>query len=109
MYLTIKETADFLNIRESEIESLIRQRRIRAVYDGEQYLINKEQFNNHLQQMEKYRKLIDEILSEPIPDDLDVKDEDQFTEKMRFVEQRDKKEEKTDKEFVVVPKNITYI
>jgi len=28
---------------------------------------------------------------------------------MRFVEQRDKKEEKTDKEFVVVPKNITYI
>ncbi|MFB9759529.1 MULTISPECIES: excisionase family DNA-binding protein [Bacillaceae] len=76
MYLTIKETADFLNIRESEIESLIRQRRIRAVYDGEQYLINKEQFNNHLQQMEKYRKLIDEILSEPIPDDLDVKDED---------------------------------
>jgi excisionase family DNA binding protein len=76
MYLTIKETADFLNIREFEIESLIRQRRIRAVYDGEQYLINKEQFNNHLQQMEKYRKLIDEILSEPIPDDLDVKDED---------------------------------
>lgn len=76
MYLTVKETAHFLNMTESEIEGLIRQRRIRAVHDGEQYLINKEQFNNHLEQLEKYRKLIDEILSEPIPEDLDVKDED---------------------------------
>lgn len=76
MYLTVKETAHFLNMPQSEVESLIRQRRIRAVHDGEQYLINKEQFNNHLEQIEKYRKLIDEILSEPIPEDLDIKDED---------------------------------
>lgn len=76
MYLTIKETAEFLNFPESYIESLIQQKRIRAVHDGNQYLINKEQFTTHLEQMENYKKLIEEILSEPIPEDIDVNDED---------------------------------
>ncbi len=76
MYLTIKEAAEYLSLSESYIESLIRQKRIRAIHDGEQYLINKEQFNTHLEQMEKYKKLVEEILNEPIPEDLDVKDED---------------------------------
>ena len=76
MYLTIKETAEFLNFPESYIESLIQQKRIRAVHDGDQFLINKEQFNTHLEQMENYKKLVEEILNEPIPEDIDVKDED---------------------------------
>jgi excisionase family DNA binding protein len=76
LYLTIKEAAEYLSLSESYIESLIRQKRIRAIHDGEQYLINKEQFNTHLEQMEKYKKLVEEILNEPIPEDLDVKDED---------------------------------
>ncbi|MCY9198944.1 hypothetical protein MOE86_20155, partial [Bacillus atrophaeus] len=40
------------------------------------YLINKEQFNTHLEQLETYKELIQEILNEPIPEDIDVKDED---------------------------------
>lgn len=76
MYLTVKETAEYLNIAEPQVESLIQQRKIRTIYDGEQYLIYKEQFNTHLKQVEKYKKLVEEILNEPIPEDLDIKDED---------------------------------
>jgi excisionase family DNA binding protein len=76
MYLTIKETAEYLSLPESTIENLIKQKKIRAIHDGEQYIINKQQFNSHLKQMEKYKELIQEILSEPIPEDLDIKDED---------------------------------
>jgi excisionase family DNA binding protein len=76
LYLTIKETAEYLSLPESKIESLILHKRIRAIHDGEQYLIYKEQFNTHLKQMEKYKKLVEEILNEPIPEDPDVKDED---------------------------------
>ncbi|KAB2331139.1 helix-turn-helix domain-containing protein [Cytobacillus depressus] len=76
MYLTIKETAEFLSCSESYVKNLILQKRIRTIYDGEQYLIYKEQFNTHVKQMEKYKELVEEILNEPIPEDIDVKDED---------------------------------
>ncbi|AND37986.1 MULTISPECIES: excisionase family DNA-binding protein [Cytobacillus] len=76
MYLTIKETAEYLSYPESYVESLIQQKKIRAIYDGEQYLIYKEQFSAHIKQVEKYRELVEEILNEPIPEDRDIKDED---------------------------------
>ncbi|HLR41167.1 MAG TPA: excisionase family DNA-binding protein [Virgibacillus sp.] len=76
MYLTIKETAEYLSIDESKIKSFIFQNRIRAIFDGEQYLINKEQFTTHFDQVEKYKKLIQAYLNEPIPEDIDIKDED---------------------------------
>lgn len=76
MYLTIKETAEYLSLTESQIESLILQNRIRTVYDGYQHLIYKEQFNMHFDQLEKYKKQMEEYYSEPIPEDIDVKDED---------------------------------
>jgi len=76
MYLTLKETAEFLDLPETYIESLIQQKKIRAFHDGNEYLINKEQFNTHLEQMEKYKKLVEEYMNEPIPEDWDAKDED---------------------------------
>jgi excisionase family DNA binding protein len=76
MYLTVKEAAEYLSIGETAVEKLIQQKRIRTLFDGEQYLIYKEQFNTHLKQMEKYKLLVEEVLSEPIPEDIDVKDED---------------------------------
>jgi excisionase family DNA binding protein len=76
MYLTIKETAEYISTSEAVVEKLIKQKRIRSIFDGEQYLVYKEQFNTHLKQMEKYKLLVEEILSEPIPEDIDVKDED---------------------------------
>jgi excisionase family DNA binding protein len=50
MYLTIKETAEYLSMPESKIEELIKQKKIRAIHDGEGWVINKEQFNTHLKQ-----------------------------------------------------------
>ncbi|ANN30557.1 hypothetical protein A9498_02110 [Bacillus thuringiensis serovar coreanensis] len=76
MYITVEETAEYLNLPKSYIEELIQQKKIRALFDGEQYLVNKEQFNTHLEQTEKYKQLVEEILNEPIPEDMDVKDED---------------------------------
>ncbi|WP_242214425.1 helix-turn-helix domain-containing protein [Bacillus cereus group sp. BfR-BA-01383] len=76
LYITIEEAAEYLNLPKSYVEELIQQKKVRALFDGEQYLLNKEQFNTHLEQMEKYKQLVEEILSEPIPEDMDVKDED---------------------------------
>jgi len=76
LYLTVKETAEYLSVPEATVKSLIQQKKIRALFDGEEYLIYKEQFSTHLKQVEKYKQLIEEILSEPIPDSIDVKDED---------------------------------
>lgn len=76
MYVTITEAAELLGITETKVKNLIIQKRIRAIYDGESYLINKEQFNSHFEQMEKYKKLVEEVLNEPIPEDIDIKDED---------------------------------
>ncbi|MEX3712461.1 excisionase family DNA-binding protein [Cytobacillus horneckiae] len=76
MYMTLKETAELLSSSEQAVKKLIQERRIRALFDGEQYLINKEQFNTHLKQMEKYKAVVEEILNEPIPEDRDIKDED---------------------------------
>jgi excisionase family DNA binding protein len=77
LYLTIKETAEYLSMTEAAVKGLIQKRKIRAIPDENgDYLINKEQFTTHLKQMEKYKQLVEEILNEPIPEDLDVKDED---------------------------------
>lgn len=76
MYLTVKETAEYLSLPEDYIEKLIKEKRIRALFDGEHYMINKEQFNAHLKQMEKYKKQLEEEMNEPLPEDWDVKDED---------------------------------
>ncbi|MEN2768192.1 excisionase family DNA-binding protein [Ornithinibacillus xuwenensis] len=76
MYVTIAELAEYLSMNEAKVKSLVLQGRIRAIHDGEQYLVNKEQFTTHFEQVEKYRTLIQEYLSEPIPEDLDVNDED---------------------------------
>lgn len=76
MYLSIKEAAEYLSVPESTVENLLRQKKIRAVFDGDIYLIYKDQFNTHLKQMEKYKQLVEEYLNEPIPEDLDIKDED---------------------------------
>lgn len=76
MYVSIAEAADYLEIAERDVRQLVFQGKIRAVHDGEQYLVNTAQFDTHLKEMEKYREMIQEFLSEPIPESPDVKDED---------------------------------
>ena len=58
------------------LRRLIVQGKIRAIHDGNEYLLNKEQFNTHLRQMEKYKELAEEYYNEPIPEDRNIKDED---------------------------------
>jgi excisionase family DNA binding protein len=76
LYLTVKEAAEHVSLSEGTITKLITQKKIRAIFDGEQYLINKDQFNTYFEQMEKYKEMVEEYLSEPIPEDRDIKDED---------------------------------
>lgn len=76
MYLTVQETSEYLSLPESTIEKLIMQGKIRFVHDGRQYLIYKDQFNTHFEQLEKYKKRVEDWYNEPIPEDIDVKDED---------------------------------
>lgn len=76
MYLSIEETAEYIQLPVSYVESLIQQGKIRAVFDGENYLINKGQFTTHMEQLEKYKKLFAEWQAEPLPEDKDIKDED---------------------------------
>ncbi|WP_163970986.1 excisionase family DNA-binding protein [Oceanobacillus halotolerans] len=76
MYLTIDEIADYLSMDESRVKALVLQGRIRSIHDGEQFLINKEQFTTHFEQVEKYKQMIQEYWNEPLLEDIDVKDED---------------------------------
>lgn len=59
------------------MESLILQGKIRVLHDGEgEVLIYKDQFKTHLEQLEKYNNLVEELANEPIQESIDVKDED---------------------------------
>ena len=76
IYLNLSEAAEYLSISEEKLKRLIIQGRVRAIHDGNEYLLNKEQFNTHLRQMEKYKELAEEYYNEPIPEDRNIKDED---------------------------------
>lgn len=76
LYVTIPELAEYLSMNEAKVKSLVLQGKIRAIHDGEQFLVNKTQFTTHLEQVKKYRLMIQEYLNTPIPEDVDVKDED---------------------------------
>lgn len=76
MYLTIEETAEYLELPIADIERLIREKQIRTVFDGEELLIYKEQFNLYLKAIEQYKMDLAQYLSEPLPVDIDIKDED---------------------------------
>ncbi|MCR2823841.1 excisionase family DNA-binding protein [Lederbergia panacisoli] len=77
MYLTIEETAEYLSVSIPYVEQLILQGKIRFLRDSDgEVLIYKEQFKTHFEQLEKYKVLVEELANEPIPEDVDVKDED---------------------------------
>lgn len=76
MYMTIQETAVFLSMPEEQVNRYVLEGRIRAVHDGEQYMINTSQFDAHFQQLELAKQELEEWRATPIPDDVDIKDED---------------------------------
>lgn len=76
MYMTVQETAAFLSMPEEQVNRYVLEGRIRAVHDGEQYMINTSQFETHFQQLEQAKEALEEWRATPIPDDIDIKDED---------------------------------
>jgi excisionase family DNA binding protein len=76
MYKTVEETAVDLGMPEQQIMQYIYNGRIRAVFDGTQYLINSAQFDTYHEQLERIKEEIEIWKNTPIPEDMDVKDED---------------------------------
>lgn len=76
MYMTVPETANFLAMPEEQVNRYVLEGRIRAVHDGEQYLVNTSQFETHFQQLEQAKQEYEEWKATPIPDDVDIQDED---------------------------------
>ncbi|WP_332647766.1 DNA-binding protein [Lysinibacillus sp. 54212] len=76
MYKTVAETASDLGMPEHQILHYIYNGRIRAVHDGEQFLINSGQFDTYHEQIERIKEEIEIWRNTPIPEDIDVKDED---------------------------------
>lgn len=76
MYLTISEAAEQLSMPIEQVQKYVLEGRIRAVHDGEQFLINQDQFGLYFEQLETLKKQIEEYRNEPLPPDRDIKDED---------------------------------
>jgi len=65
-----------LNVPVSEVYRLIREKQVRTVQVDDELLLNKEQFNLFMKEMEKQKEALEEYLNTPIPEDIDIKDED---------------------------------
>lgn len=76
MYMTVQDTAAFLSMPEEQVQRYVLEGRIRAVHDGEQYMISASQFDSHFQQLELAKQELEEWRATPIPEDIDIKDED---------------------------------
>ena len=76
MYMTVSYQHACVHHRPDPGEQKGLEGRIRAVHDGEQYLVNTSQFETHFQQLELAKQALEEWQMTPIPDDVDIKDED---------------------------------
>lgn len=76
MYKSVAETAKDISMPEEQVLRYIYEGRIKAVHDGEQFLINSTQFNTFYEQLERIKDEIEIWRNTPIPEDPDVKDED---------------------------------
>ena len=74
--MTITETAEHIGMPIEQVTRYVLAGRIRAVHDGEQYMINNDQFNLYFKQLEIAKQQIADWLHEPLPPDPDIKDED---------------------------------
>lgn len=76
MYIKIAELAAYLELPEEYIVQQVRKGHVRTVFDGQEYLVNREQFLWHKEQLDLKRRQIKEEIEEPLPEDWDAKDED---------------------------------
>lgn len=76
MYVPVEELAEYLNLAPDYVYQQIKARNIRAIHDGEQYLVNKAYFAETRENIEKEIMLWREEQEQEVPVDIDVKDED---------------------------------
>jgi excisionase family DNA binding protein len=76
VYKTVSETAKDISMPEEMVLRYIYEGRIKAVHDGEQFLINSAQFETYHEQLKQIKEEIELWRNTPIPEDIDVKDED---------------------------------
>lgn len=76
MYLTIEQTAEYLQVDVAYVLQLLRDKQITGFVVEQEILINQHQFDFFLQQRKKLIEEYQRYLDEPIPEDIDVKDED---------------------------------
>jgi len=76
MYKTVEQTAADIGMPEHQVLQYIYAGRIKAVHDGEHFLINSAQFDTYHQQLERIKEEIEIWRNTPIPEDVDIKDED---------------------------------
>lgn len=72
----MSETAKDISMTEEMVLRYIYEGRIKAVHDGEQFLINSAQFETYHEQLKQIKEEIEFWRNTPIPEDIDVKDED---------------------------------
>ena len=76
MYKTVAETAKNISMPEYQVMRYVLEGRIRSVHDGEQFLISSDQFDRYFEQLQQIKEEIEIWKNTPIPEDIDIKDED---------------------------------
>ncbi|MCK0472623.1 excisionase family DNA-binding protein [Halalkalibacter sp. APA_J-10(15)] len=75
MFVTLKELAKYLDLPVAYLEQQIQEGNVKALFDGENWLVNQDYFERHKEQLEQLKKqLLTEL--ESLTDDWDAKDED---------------------------------
>ncbi|MGR6898552.1 helix-turn-helix domain-containing protein [Rummeliibacillus sp. TYF-LIM-RU47] len=76
MYKSVADTAQDLSMPEHQVMRYVLEGRIRAVHDGQQFLVNSDQFERYFEQLDRIKEEIEIWKNTPIPEDIDIKDED---------------------------------
>lgn len=77
MYYTVQQTAENLEIDLGYLMHLIQTKQVKTLEVDGELLLNSAQFDFFLKQRERLLEEYQKYLDEPIPEDIDIKDEDQ--------------------------------
>ena len=76
MYQTSEGIAEYLEVDIAYVLYLIREKQISTITVDDEVLINRSQFDFFIKQRQKMIEEYQKYLDEPIPEDIDIKDED---------------------------------
>ena len=76
MYQTIEGIAEYFEVDIAYVLYLIREKQISTITVDDEVLINRSQFDFFIKQRQKMIEEYQKYLDEPIPEDIDIKDED---------------------------------